>query len=56
MQTILATALVRLGRSGEAAPIIEKWQRAGYAHPDFIAISEHEAATVADGRPSSPRH
>jgi tetratricopeptide (TPR) repeat protein len=56
MQTILATAFVRLGRSGEAAPIIEKWQRAGYAHPDFIAISEHEAATVADGRPSSPRH
>ena len=57
MQTILATALLRLGRADEAAPIVAKWEHAGYAHPDFIALkTEYHAATVADQRPSSPRH
>jgi tetratricopeptide (TPR) repeat protein len=58
MQTILATALLRLGRGGEAAPIVAKWQRAGYAHPDFVAIGTEiqQPAAVADGRPSPPRH
>lgn len=58
MQTILAAALLRLGRGDEAAPIVEKWERAGYAHPDFIAIkTQRDApAAVADGRTPSSGH
>jgi eukaryotic-like serine/threonine-protein kinase len=49
MQTVLATALLRLGRADEAAPIIAKWERAGYAHPDFIAIkTERVEPAVAE--------
>ena len=55
MQTILASALLRLGRRDEAAPIVAKWERAGYAHPDFIAVKaqREQPAVVADGRSSS---
>jgi tetratricopeptide (TPR) repeat protein len=58
MQTILAAALLRLGRAAEGAPIIAKWERAGYAHPDFTALKTHyaEPAAIADGRPASPGH
>ncbi|HEY6893358.1 MAG TPA: hypothetical protein VI258_04270, partial [Rhodanobacteraceae bacterium] len=57
MQTVLAAALLRLGRAGEAAPIVAKWERAGYAHPDFIAIKtrDEQPAFVSYGRPS-PAH
>jgi tetratricopeptide (TPR) repeat protein len=58
MQTILAAGFLRLGRFDEAAPIIAKWERAGYAHPDFIAIKTHreEQAVVADRSSSATGH
>jgi tetratricopeptide (TPR) repeat protein len=57
MQTILATALLRLGRADEAAPIVAKWERAGYAHPDFIAIkTERVESAVADRSGSARGH
>ncbi len=57
MQTVLAAAFLRLGRGDDAAPIIEKWERAGFAHPDFIAIkTERVQPAVADGRASARGH
>jgi len=57
MQTILAAAFLRLGRADEAAPIVAKWERAGYAHPDFIAIrTERVEPAVADGSTSARGH
>jgi len=38
VQTILAAALLRLGRADEAMPIVARLDGMGYAHPDFIAI------------------
>jgi hypothetical protein len=38
MQTVLATALLRLGRVDAAATIIARLSRIGYAHPAFLAI------------------
>jgi tetratricopeptide (TPR) repeat protein len=38
VQTILAAALLQLGRADEAAPIVARLDSIGYAHPDFIAI------------------
>ena len=57
MQTILATALLRLGRHDEAAPIVARLDRIGYAHPAFIAVkSAPEGDTVrTSAREPAPR-
>ena len=38
MQTVLASALLRLDRRDEAAPIVAKLDGIGYAHPTFLAL------------------
>jgi tetratricopeptide (TPR) repeat protein len=57
MQTILATALLRLGRRDEAAPIVAKWDRIGYAHSDFVAVKtlhDEYAVTSVDAVTNRP--
>jgi tetratricopeptide (TPR) repeat protein len=58
MQTILATALLRLGRDDEAMPIITRLNRIGYAHPAFVAIktaqSKGPPGASADERAPAP--
>jgi tetratricopeptide (TPR) repeat protein len=44
VQTILAAALLRLGRADEAVPIVARLDGTGYAHPDFIATKTRLAA------------
>ncbi|MGH8172161.1 MAG: TIR domain-containing protein [Rhodanobacteraceae bacterium] len=38
MQTILATALLRLGRRDEASPILARLNDIGYRHPAFVEV------------------
>ena len=43
MQTVLATALLRLGRADEAAPIFARLHAMGYRHPAFVEAEQRIA-------------
>jgi tetratricopeptide (TPR) repeat protein len=47
-QTILATALLRAERVGEAAPIVARLEEAGYRHPAFIVLKT-DSSSAAHG-------
>ena len=48
MLTVLATALLRIGRVDEATSIIERLSRIGYEHPAFLAIKVGQRGDSSD--------
>lgn len=60
MQTVLAAALLRLGRRDEAAPILARLQGIGYRHPAFAEVerlfaggARGKVPDALEGRPAT---
>jgi len=53
MQTVLATALLRLGRRDELSPILARLQGIGYRHPAFTEVEQRIASDAPARAPDA---